>query len=71
MSKSQTISAAVKAEMDHRGISRRRLAREVGVDRETIGRLLDRPEVVRRTTVVAVCLHLGLPVPPVDQEARS
>lgn len=71
MNAEQSVRSAVIAQMQHRGMSRRRLARETGLAKETVGAFLDGTAETRRASVVAICVHLGLPVPPVDQEAQS
>lgn len=66
MPQSNSLSAKVKDAMEHRGMSRRRLARETGLDKGTVTRFLEQPELTRRSTQVAICVHLGIEVPPMN-----
>lgn len=71
MSHTPDIRDQVKAVMDYRGMSRRRLARETGLAKETVGDFLDDTADTRRASVVAICVHLGIEIPPVEQPAEA
>lgn len=69
MAQSQALKTQVQQVMSSRGMSRRRLARETGLNKRTVGDFLDGTAETRRASVVAICVHLGIDIPPVEQPA--